>query len=87
MNKHGVEVKLDKNNVLKEMEYFQKYVVISYFMGGCPSYSALQEWINGLKNELKEECKLGRELGMGSFKSSLSERLQYRRSYVISSPL
>lgn len=67
INKSGVEVKLDKDKVRKEMEFFQKHVVIAYFVGGSPSYLSVLEWIGSLKAEIKEECRLGREIGNGFF--------------------
>lgn len=67
INRQGVEVKLHKDKVRKEMEFFQKHVVIAYFVGGSPPYVSLQEWIGGLTTEINEECRLGREIGNGFF--------------------
>lgn len=67
INKQAMAVKLDKNKVMKEAEFFQKFVAIAYFVGGTLSPIALQEWISNLRGELNEECKLGRDLGNGFF--------------------
>lgn len=67
INKQGVEVKLDKEKVRKEMEFFQKHVIIAYFVGGSPPYVSVQEWIGGLRAEIKEDCKVRREIGNGFF--------------------
>lgn len=67
INKQAVVVKLDKSKVLKEAEYFQKFVIIAYFVGGSLSYASLQEWINGLRKDINDDCRIGREIGNGFF--------------------
>lgn len=67
INKQAVEVKLDKDKVMKEVELFQKFVVIAYFVGGALPYASVLEWLKGIKDEISNDCKLGREIGNGLF--------------------
>lgn len=50
---------------MKEVEYFQKFVVIAYFVGGNLPYASVHEWLNGIKKEISKDCKLGRSIGNG----------------------
>lgn len=67
INKQAVAVKLDKSKVLKEIDFFQKHVVISYFVGGALSFTALQGWAIGLQKDIEDECRIGRAIGNGFF--------------------
>lgn len=60
INGQAIVVKLNKNKVLKEMKFFSKFGVIAYFVGGSLPFNTPHEWMNGLKSEVNEECKLGR---------------------------
>lgn len=61
------KVMLCKEKVQKEMDFFQKKVVIAYFVGGKPPYQALKEWAGAVAKEVSGQCQLGRELGYGFF--------------------
>lgn len=43
INKQAVAVKLDKNKVLKEMDFFSRFGVIAYFVGGSLPFNSLQD--------------------------------------------
>jgi hypothetical protein len=49
------------------MEVFQKRIIIAYFVGGHQLPKILQKWAVAMLTELKEVCKVGRELGVGFF--------------------
>lgn len=74
INKQVMEIKLDKKKVLKEMEFFQKYVVIAYFEGGGISSISLQKWLGGLKGEINNKWKLERDICNGFFSNHHESR-------------
>ena len=61
------DVEIDAEVVRKQMEYYRKYVVIAYFVGGKQSSVILREWIVMLASQVGEPLVLGRDLGRGFF--------------------
>ena len=61
------KVVLSKEKIRKEMDYFLKQVIIAYFVGGRQSARAMAAWVTDLSSEIKDSCKIGRELGQGFF--------------------
>jgi hypothetical protein len=67
LNSQVWEVEIDVELVKKNMEYFRKYVVIAYFVGGKQNSTILREWLAMLANQVREPLALGRDLGRGFF--------------------
>ena len=67
LNSQVREVEIDVELVRKIMEYFRKYVVIAYFVGGKQSGAILREWLALLATQVGEPLVLGRDLGRGFF--------------------
>ena len=61
------KVLLSKEKVQKEMDFFQKQVVIAYFVGGQISPQALRDWLGAVSKEVSGTCQVGRDLGHGFF--------------------
>lgn len=61
------KVALCKEKVQKEMEYYQKRVIIAYLVGGRFSQRSLQDWVAALSKEVQEDCRIRRELSHGFF--------------------
>ena len=67
LNSQVREVEIDIELVKRNMEYFRKYVVIVYFVGGKQSSLILRDWLAMLANQVGEPLSLGRDLGRGFF--------------------
>ena len=67
LNSQVREVEIDIELVKKNMEYFRKYVVIAYFVGGKQNSVILRDWVATLTNQVGEPLSLGRDLGRGFF--------------------
>lgn len=66
-------VTLDKEKVQKKMDFFQKKVIIAYFVGGRLPQQAMNDWIGVVAKEVEGECLIGRDLGHGFFQVTTKE--------------
>ena len=63
----ALEVKVDQDNVRKEIERLQRHAVIAYFVGGRQSSVILNQWTVAMQAEIGEWVGIRRDLGQGFF--------------------
>lgn len=67
------KVELCKEKIKKEMDFYQKKVVIAYFVGRRLSPQRMNDWLASVAKEVEGECQLGRDLGHGFFQVMTKE--------------
>lgn len=66
--------------VQNKISFFQKYVVIEYFVGGLINPSAIQASLVEIPTEVKEEFRVVRGMGKGFFQIVTKSRGDYTKN-------
>jgi hypothetical protein len=65
------------------MEFYQTRVIIAYFVGGRQSTQVINEWASVLATELKDECRIGRDLGQGFFQVVTKQEAMTQKALML----